>query len=139
MVPSSGFFFGQMGEAPSILQFLPHKPSADRLMKQYFVSVHPIVPCAHRPTLEATYKTFWDDITAGYEPRCSTQAIVFAAMFSGAISMDENDMLVELGGHTKANWVTSLKLGTENALSKANFLVTTKVETMQALIMYMVS
>lgn len=137
MVPSSGFFFGQMGEAPSILQFLPHKPSADRLMKQYFVSVHPIVPCAHRPTLEATYKTFWDDITAGYEPRCSTQAIVFAAMFSGAISMDENDMLVELGGHTKANWVTSLKLGTENALSKANFLVTTKVETMQALIMYM--
>ncbi|KAI1760454.1 hypothetical protein GGR53DRAFT_470307 [Hypoxylon sp. FL1150] len=137
MVPSSGFFFGQVGEAPSILQFLPHRPTADRLFKQYFISVHPIVPCAHRPTLEATYETFWDDINAGYEPRPSIQAIVFAAMFSGAISMDENTMLVELGGHPKASWVASLKIGTESALSKANFLRTTKVETMQAFVMYM--
>ncbi|XXG94540.1 Uroporphyrinogen decarboxylase in heme biosynthesis [Hypoxylon texense] len=137
MVPSSGFFFGQLGESPSILQYLPHRAAADRLIRQYYVSVHPIAPCAHRPTLEATYATFWEDINAGYEPRCSMQAIVFAAMFSGAICMDESSMLVELGGYPKANWVNSLKMGTESALSKANFLRTTKLETMQAFIMYM--
>lgn len=108
-------------------------------MKQYFISVHSIAPCAHRPTLEATYAAFWEDISAGYEPRCSTQAIIFAAMFSGATSMDENTVLAELGGYPKANWVSSLKIGTESALSKANFLRTTKLETMQAFIMYMVS
>lgn len=140
IVPTSGFFFGQIGESPSILQFLPCQETADRLVKQYFISVHPVASCAHRPTLEATYATFWEEINAGYEPRPSMQAVVFAAMFSGAISMDENVMLTELDGYgySKANWVASLKLGTETALSKANFLRTTKVETMQAFIMYMV-
>ncbi|KAL7629455.1 hypothetical protein AAE478_000975 [Parahypoxylon ruwenzoriense] len=137
IVPTSGFFFGQIGEPPSILQFLPYRAAADRLIKQYFVSVHPIAPCSHRPTLEATYAAFWEEINAGFEPRASMQAIIFGAMFSGAISIDENTAFPELGGYPKANWVASLKMGTETALSKANFLRTTKVETMQAFIMYM--
>ncbi|OTB06691.1 hypothetical protein M426DRAFT_106287 [Hypoxylon sp. CI-4A] len=137
IVPTSGFFFGQIGEPPSILQFLPYKPAADRLIKQYFISVHPIAPCSHRPSLENTYATFWEEIVAGYEPRPSMQAVIFGAMFSGAISLDENAVYPELAGYSKASWVSSLKMGTETALSKANFLRTTKVETMQAFIMYM--
>ncbi|KAI1415912.1 hypothetical protein F5Y13DRAFT_155645 [Hypoxylon sp. FL1857] len=137
MVPAGGFFFGQIGEPPSILQFLPYRAAADRLMKQYFASVHPIAPCSHRPSLEATYASFWEEINAGFEPRPSMQAIIFGAMFSGAISMDENNMYQELAGYPKGNWVASLKMGTETALSKANFLRTTKVETMQAFIIYM--
>ncbi|KAI2614666.1 uncharacterized protein GGS25DRAFT_517513 [Hypoxylon fragiforme] len=138
LVPNSGFFFGQIGEPPSILQFLPYKAAADQLMNQYFISVHPIAPCAHRPTLEATYASFWEEINAGFEPRPSMQALIFGAMFSGAISMDEAVVPPELGGFSKANWVASLKMGTESALSKANLLRTTKVETMQAFIMYMI-
>lgn len=133
LVPTSGFFFGQVVvDQPSILQFLPPRVSGDRLMRQYYTSVHPIAPCTHRPSLELTYATFWDEIEAGFEPRPSTQAVVFAAMFSGAVSMDE-----DLGGYPNGNWIASLKMGTETALSKANFLRTTKVETMQAFIMYM--
>lgn len=140
IAPTSGFFFGQVVDQPSILQFLPQQPTADRLMQQYFVAVHPIAPCSHRPSLEAAYASFWVDVRAGYEePRPSTQAIVFAAMFSGVLSMDEGDVFRELGGYTKANWIATLKLGTETALSKANFLRTTRIETMQAFIMYMVS
>ncbi|KAI0013499.1 hypothetical protein F4779DRAFT_625316 [Xylariaceae sp. FL0662B] len=137
IVPTSGFFFGQIGESPSILQFLPFRAAADRLIKQYLVAVHPIAPCTHRPSLETIYATFWEEITAGFEPRPSIQAIIFAAMFSGAISMDENDIVRELSVYPKDNWVASLKMGTETALSKANFLRTTRVETMQAFIMYM--
>ncbi|OTA52129.1 hypothetical protein K449DRAFT_246375 [Hypoxylon sp. EC38] len=137
MVPSGGFFFGQIGEQPSIVQFLPYRAAADRLMKQYFIAAHPIAPCSHRPSLEATYSSFWEEINAGFEPRPSTQAIIFAAMFSGAISIDENTVFQELAGYPRLNWVASLKMGTETALSKANFLRTTKVETMQAFIMYM--
>ncbi|KAI0841967.1 hypothetical protein F5Y06DRAFT_292790 [Hypoxylon sp. FL0890] len=137
MLPAGGFFFGQIGEPPSILQFLPYRAAADRLMKQYFIAVHPIAPCSHRPSLEATYATFWEEINAGFEPRPSMQAIIFGAMFSGAVSLDENNLFQELAGYPKANWVASLKMGTETALSKANFLRTTKVETMQAFIIYM--
>lgn len=139
IAPTSGFFFGQVVEQPSILVFLPHRAVGDRLMRQYFSSVHPIAPCSHRPTLEKTYATFWDEINAGFEPRPSAQAIVFAALFSGAVSMDEADVFQDLGGHAKGNWMGSLKMGTETALSKANFLRTTRIETMQAFIMYMVS
>ncbi|GAP86162.1 putative fungal specific transcription factor domain-containing protein [Rosellinia necatrix] len=138
IAPTSGFFFGQIGASPDILQFLPYRTVADRLMTQYFRAVHPIAPCSHRPSAEGAYATFWDDITAGYEPRPSTQAIIFATMFSGLVSMNEETVFHELGGYTKANWVAHLKIGTETALSKANFLRTTRVETMQAFVIYMV-
>ncbi|KAI1382071.1 hypothetical protein F4677DRAFT_439875 [Hypoxylon crocopeplum] len=137
IIPNGGFFFGQIGEPPSILQFLPYRAVADRLIKQYFVSVHPIAPCSHKPSLEAIYTTFWEEVNAGFEPRPSMQAVIFGVMFSGAISLDETTASPELGGYTKASWVASLKMGTETALSKANFLRTTKVETMQAFIVYM--
>ncbi|ORY65818.1 uncharacterized protein BCR38DRAFT_428445 [Pseudomassariella vexata] len=137
IAPTSGFFFGQVVDQPSILGFLPHRAAADRFMRQYFVSVHPIAPCTHRSSLESTYASFWEDINANYEPRPSSQAIIFAAMFSGALAMDDGDIFRETGGYAKANWLACLKLGTETALGKANFLRTTKVETMQAFIMYM--
>ena len=138
IAPTSGLFFGQVVDQPSLVTFLPYRVYADRFLRQYLLSVHPIAPCAHRPSLEKTYAVFWDEVEAGYEPRPSTQAIVFAAMFSGAVSMSEFDTLREFGGFAKENWVHSLKIGTETALSKANFLRTTNMETMQAFIMYMV-
>ncbi|KAI1828115.1 hypothetical protein F4861DRAFT_243943 [Xylaria intraflava] len=138
IVPTSGFFFGQVSEPPNIMQFLPYRAAADRLMAQYFRAVHPIAPCSHRPSLEAAYTTFWEEIATGFEPRPSTQAIIFATMFSGVISMNEDAVLRELGGFAKTNWVASLKMGTETALGKANFLRTTRVETMQAFIIYMI-
>jgi len=139
IVPTSGFFFGQVCEPPNIMQFLPYRSTADRLMTQYFRAVHPIAPCSHRTLMERAYASFWEEITAGFEPRPSTQAIIFAALFSGIVSMEEDVVFHELGGYPKANWVSSLKMGTETALSKANFLRTTSVETMQAFIIYMVS
>ncbi|KAK6842437.1 hypothetical protein PG987_003297 [Apiospora arundinis] len=138
IAPTSGLFFSQVIEQPSLSTFLPCREYADRFLQQYFVSVHPIATCAQRASLEETYANFWNKVDQGlFEPRASTQAIVFAALFSGAVAMDENDVMRELGGFSKENWVHSLKMGTETALSKANFLRTTKMETMQAFIIYM--
>lgn len=91
----------------------------------------------HRPSFEAQYEAFWEEATAGYEPRASVQAIVFAAWFSAAVAMDEAVINREFG-FTKVNLVENMKIGTEVALSKANFLRTTRVETIQAFVMYMV-
>lgn len=71
--------------------------AADRLIKQYFAYVHPICQIVHRPTFEKEWDTFWDEVTLGIEPPNSVQTIVFAAMFSGVVSMDDSEILQEFG------------------------------------------
>ncbi|KAK4230489.1 hypothetical protein QBC38DRAFT_534250 [Podospora fimiseda] len=119
--PTSGFFFGQAAESPSLLHLLPGPNIGHRLIQRYFEAVHPIARCVHRPSFEATYRSFWDHVTLNYEPPASVQAVVFAAWFSAA----EYAL-------PKSQMVDHMKVATETALSKANFLRTTRFETMQA-------
>jgi hypothetical protein len=135
--PSSGFFFGLTVDTPSLEHLLLPRLTTDRLIQHYFLAVHPIARAVHRQSFEADYQSFWDEVYRNYEPRPSLQAVVFAAMFSAAVSMDEP--MINQFGFTKVALIDRLKLGTETALSKASFLRTTRVETMQAFIMYMVS
>jgi hypothetical protein len=135
--PSGGFFFGHMGEMPSFERMLPTREAGDRLIQQYFIAVHPVARCVHRPSFEADYQSFWDEIYNNYEPRASTQAVMFAAWFSAAVSMDEQTIRRDFA-FDKHLLIEKLKHATEVSLSKANFLRTTRVETMQGFIMYMV-
>jgi hypothetical protein len=120
------------------MDFLPSRLAADRLIKQYFLAVHPIAQMLHRPTFEREYHTFWDEVTLGIEPPNSVQTIVFAAMFCGVVSMDDADITRDFGV-SKASLIDNFRLGTETALGRANFLRTTKIETLQAFVMYLVS
>lgn len=135
--PSSGFFFGMTVNTPSLEELLIPKPTADQLVQQYFRAVHPIARVVHRPSFEVDYQSFWDEVYSNYEPRPSLQGVVFAALFSAVVSMSESAVLQM--GLPKNVLVDRLKLGTEASLGKANFLRTTRLETMQAFIMYMVS
>jgi hypothetical protein len=137
IMPSSGFFFGSQGQQASLVDFLPSRLAADRLIKQYFACVHPIAQCLHRPSFEKEYETFWDEVSLGIEPPNSVQAVVFAAMFSGAVSMEEGAIARDFGV-SKESLISNFKLGTETALGRANFLRTTKMETLQGFIMYLV-
>lgn len=51
--------------------------------------------------------------------------------------MSDNAVLMEFGT-TKKDLVDNFQMGTETALGRANVIRTTKVETLQALVMYMV-
>lgn len=138
IAPTAGFFFGQTTHVSELLERLPHKPVTDRLILAYFIAVHPVAKIIHRPTFEIEYESFWNSVHQNMEPPASVQAIVFSAMFSGLVSMDEEAVLNTWGIH-KDNWVNELKIGTESALCRANFLKTTKLETLQAFVMYLVS
>ncbi|KAG9246582.1 hypothetical protein BJ878DRAFT_274233 [Calycina marina] len=137
IAPSAGFFFGQGSDQRSLVDYLPSRYAADLLIKQYFAAVYPIARIVHRPTFEKLYEGFWDDVSVGIEPPNSVQTIIFAAMFSGVVSMDESTVVREFGV-TKASLVDNFKLGTEMALGRANFLWTTKIETLQAFVMYLI-
>ncbi|KAG9238783.1 hypothetical protein BJ875DRAFT_3446 [Amylocarpus encephaloides] len=137
ITPSSGFFFGSQGQQASLVDFLPSRLAADRLIKQYFACVHPIAQTVHRPTFEKEYDTFWDEVSLGIEPPNSVQAVIFAAMFSGAVSMEESSIMRDFGV-SKESLISNFKLGTETSLARANFLRTTKIETLQGFVMYLI-
>jgi hypothetical protein len=137
IAPASSFFFPGTNMNTTLLDYLPSKNAADRLISQYFSAVHYVARAVHRPTFEAQYTVFWGSIATGTEPVPSQQAIVFAAMLSAAISLSD-EQVSRLFGTTKSALVDSLRSGTEMALSKANFLRTTKTDTMQAFVMYLI-
>ena len=137
IAPGSGFFFGNSGSGTSIIDFLPSRLAGDRLVKQYHDVVHFIARVVHWPSFETQYDNFWANITVGIEPLGSLQAVVFAVMFSAVVSMKEND-ITALFSVPKRNLMASFQTATEVALGKANFLRTTKLETLQALVIYLI-
>jgi hypothetical protein len=137
VAPRSDLFFGGDRRKYSLLDFLPSRVAADKLLRQYFEAVHTIARIVHRPSFEARYEAFWSDVSKSLEPTPSLQAVVFAALFSAVISMPEHVVLSTYGVPQK-DLMENFQLGTETALGKANFLRTTKTETLQALVMYMV-
>ncbi len=136
--PTSSFFFASNQHGTSLIDFLPSKQAADRLLQQYWYAVHPIARCVHRPSFQRRYNLFWDEVTLGIEPVGSLQAVVFAAMFSGVVSMPEERIMQDFGV-AKKDLVDNFLQGTETALVRANLLRTTRTETIQAFVMYMVS
>ena len=138
IAPASSFFFSSGSGPNSLIDFLPSRTVADRLLNQYWQCVHPLCRLVHGPSFETRYALFWDDVQMGIEPAHSLQAVIFAVMFSGVVSMPEEAILLEFGV-SKKDLVHNFQMGTETALGRANIIRTTKIETLQAFIMYMVS
>lgn len=138
IAPSTGILFSTVSlDEASLIHFLPSRRLTDHLLNQYWLAVHPIARIVHRPTFERQYNRFWDTIAAGFEPPPSLQALVFGAIFSGAVSVSEDSAEADLG-LPKKEIVTNLQAGCESALSRSNLLRTTKVETIQAFVLYLV-
>jgi hypothetical protein len=137
IAPRSDMIFGLSNHDHTLLDFLPTKAAADKLIKHYWDAVHPVARIVHRPSFEKRYKQFWEDVAQGIEPKPSIQAIVFAALFTAVVSMPEHAVFNSFGV-SKQVLLQSFQLGTETALGKAHFLRTTKIETLQAFVMYLV-
>jgi hypothetical protein len=135
--PSSSFFFAPGVETTSLMTYLPSKSMVNRLIEHYWEAVHVIAKTVHRPSFERHLQRFWDNLHAGIEPRFSFQAVLFAALLTSIVSMSDDKVIDEFGVD-KRSLVDNFQQGTESALAKANFLRTTKLETMQAFVMYLV-
>ena len=138
IAPSSGFIFSPQQVRSLLTDRLPSRSVCDRLMDQYWEAVHTVATIVHKPSFERQYVEFWDHIMQGREPPASQQATLFAAIFSAAVSMDDAAIQAQYG-LPRSSLVERLQSSVEMALSRSNFLRTTKLETMQALVMYLVS
>ncbi|CAO2656321.1 Nn.00g051240.m01.CDS01 [Neocucurbitaria sp. VM-36] len=137
VAPSSSFFFAPGVEKTSLMTHLPSKTLVDKLIAHYWIAVHVIARTVHRPSFERQYELFWANVNTGIEPRNSFQAVIFAALLSSVVSMPEDKVLTEFGVDKKS-LVDNFREGTEAALARANFLRTTKLETLQAFVMYLI-
>jgi hypothetical protein len=138
IAPGSGFVFGETsGTKRELMDFLPSKLAADTLIEQYHKNVHFIARVVHWPSFQVQYDNFWTNVLMGIEPVASLQAIVFAVMFSVVASMSDVDIAASFSRPQK-QVLTNFQTGVEVALGKAHFLRTTKIETVQALVIYLI-
>ncbi|XP_014554984.1 hypothetical protein COCVIDRAFT_103569 [Bipolaris victoriae FI3] len=137
VAPSSNFMLASGLDNASLVSYLPARFIVDKLIAHYWVAVHVVARVVHRPSFERQYQNFWIRVNMGMEPRSSFQAVLFAAMLSSVVSMSEEKVQAEYQVD-KPTLVNSFREGAEAALAKANFLRTTKLETIQAFVMYLI-
>lgn len=137
VAPGSGFLFGDTGSDRSIVEFLPTKAAADLLLKRYYNNCHFIAKTVHWPTFQLQYQNFWTLILAGIEPPPAIQALVFAVCFSAVATMSHSEVDTVFQQSLK-QVMTNFQQATEMALAKAHVLRTTKFDTLQALIIYLI-
>ena len=135
--PGSGFVFGNTDGKRNLIDFLPNKEVADTLTEQYHENVHFVARVVHWPSFQLLYDNFWTTALSGYEPQPSAQAVVLAIMFSAIASMEESEV-DRLFGRSKKSVQSTFQKGAEICLSKAQFLRTTKIETLQAFVIYLI-
>jgi hypothetical protein len=137
IAPGSGFLFGDVGSKRSLLNFLPAKSAADLLVRSYFDNVHYIARVVHWPSFQLHYDNFWTSVLAGLEPPAWQQALVLSILFSAVASMPEQEVTL-IFARPQSTILGNFQTGTEVALSKAQFLRATKIETLQALVIYLI-
>ncbi|OAP65221.1 hypothetical protein AYL99_01193 [Fonsecaea erecta] len=137
IAPGSGFMFAEVGNKRSLINFLPAKTAADILVRNYFENVHFIARVVHWPSFQLHYDNFWTAVLAGLEPPPWQQSIVLSILFSAVASMPESDVTA-IFARPKATILGNFQTGTEVALSKAQVLRATKIETLQALVIYLI-
>ena len=135
--PGTGLIFGDMGSKRNLIEYLPAKEVADLLITTYYENVHFLARVVHWPSFQVQYDNFWISVLSGLEPPASQQAIVLAIMFSAVASMPETD-LNTIFARPKSRVLANFQKGTEVALSKAQVLRTTKIETVQAFVAYLI-
>ncbi|KAB8238378.1 uncharacterized protein BDW43DRAFT_296655 [Aspergillus alliaceus] len=134
--PQSGFLFSPSCSTP-ISDWFPPRDMADTLMQQYWEAVHPVVRIVHRPSIEWRHRAFWEAIDTGARPSAALRALTLAMFFTAVVSMPMHQVLHQFGIPQQV-LQKRLQFHTENALKGAKLLSTTRLETLQAFVLYLI-
>lgn len=136
--PSIGNIFSQGSSSDSLVGYIPTRRIADRLLLRYWSSVHPVARVLHRPSFAHRYETLWEEIDNGHQAAASLIALVCSVLFSAVVSMSEGQVS-ETCKVSRSSLKNKLKLGVEASIGRAQLLKTTKLETLQTFVVYLVS
>ncbi|KAL4904771.1 hypothetical protein BDW74DRAFT_185366 [Aspergillus multicolor] len=135
--PQSGLFFSQSNQNPFIMDWFTRRPMADALLTQYWEAVHPIVRIVHRPSIIRRYQMFWEALEARRKPPASLRALISSMFFVAVVGMSSSRVMHQFGIPQQI-LQNQLQSETENALKDARLLSTTRLETIQAFILYLI-
>lgn len=138
IAPSSGFFFcSDLHPLQNNFNFL-NLDICRTLLSRYWGTAHILSKCLHRPSFEKQWDAFWTCIARNLEPPPAIEAVVMAVLLSGTIATPEL-ALTNSFGTRKSTLIDSFKAATESALVRAKFVHTTELETLQALVIYLIA
>ncbi|KPI43047.1 putative transcriptional regulatory protein [Cyphellophora attinorum] len=121
----------------SYMDVLPTKATADTLVERYRDAVHQITPIMHWPIFLSQYDVFWRTVSTGFEPPSGLSALVFSVFFAAAASIagESEDHPNQQSRLAARN---ALQAVTEQALASARLLHATRLEVLQALVIYLI-
>lgn len=117
--------------------YFPNRSIADVLLSQYWERVHPVARVLHRPFFEERWNIFWEIHRLGRQPEKSLLALVFTVLFSGLVSMTD-DIVQSVMKSNKRVLMEKMRVATDLKLAQSNCFYSTKVEMLQALVIYLV-
>jgi len=137
---SPHFIFNESGSPFELEPSYPSDAHRAILFQFYFANVDPVCKILHKPTLISHLVGAKDliDMSTGRFKFRSIEAITFAIYFAAVTTMSREECL-NYFSEEKGGLVTRYKRSTEVALTRADFMNSMEVVTLQALTLYMVA
>lgn len=136
-IPSLKLIFEHVSRDEDLTQYIPSRQVADKLLEQYWSAVHPVARIVHRPSFAQRYETLWEAIENRHCLPPSLAAMMCSVLLFAVITMSDMQVL-QICQIPRQRLTSDLKAGVESALSQAHLLKTTKIETLQAFVAYLV-
>ena len=128
-----GFVFGLSSQNVDMLSLHPLPQQIGAYWRAFKENVDPLVKVLHVPTFERTIATAASNL-AGL-PR-GLEALLFAIYYGAVTSSSSEDCLAQFG-EAKPVLLARYRFAIEQALARANFLITEEIIVLQAMVLFL--
>jgi Fungal specific transcription factor domain len=129
-----GFIFGYSSTMNSLRNLHPSPAQMFILWEAYKENVDPVVKIFHRPTVGKMLSDASNDLTKISKP---AEVLFFAIYYGATVSLSPQQCQT-LFGEPKVSMLNRYRFAVEQALTRANFLSTASLMTLQAFVFFLV-
>jgi hypothetical protein len=129
-----GFVFGYNSLMVNLHPLHPHSNQASRYWQLYVENIDPVTKVLHVPTFERKFNDAQKDLR---RLEAGTEALMFSIYYSVVTSLSVDTVQAEFK-ESKDNLLQKYQFAIEQALSKAKFMRSKDLSTLQALTLYLV-
>lgn len=130
-----GFLFGYNSLMMNLRPLHPRSNQASRYWQLYVENIDPVTKILHVPSFEKKFNDAYKDLQL---LEAGTEALMFSIYYSVVTSLSVDTVQAEFK-ESKDNLLQKYQFAIEQALSKANFMRSKDLSTLQALTLYLVS
>lgn len=125
---------GWLADQVGVSQY-PSAVQISALLEAYMVNVHTVIKILHGPSLRAYLQGVSKNLDCSPGPK-GREALHFSVFHAAATSLTEAECMTMLGEERQV-LLRRYRLATELSLAKADFINTTEISTLQALVLFL--